>query len=1006
MMKNDPDKKLKILTPNEIKDLYSIPHFNHLQRCQYFELNEDETRLMETLNTIATKVYFILLLGYFKVKPVNRRIQFRDSKDDVRFIIEQYFPNTTPPKGLVSKSTHYHITNKILQVRNHKRINVNDKNQLALRIKDITTITMDARYIMDECLKFIYDHSLVLPPYSFFQGIISKARISERERLENIIKKQLSTHCQDQLLALLNNNKSMSALASIKRPPKDFSYSQLMQEVASHQLIQPLYSEIKAATMKLSLSMANLEYYGSLVEYYSITKLRRFPTERRLLYLTCFMHFRYQQINDNLLTAFQYWVRKHKQASKEYGKKQVVEGVDALLNDMKQALPFLKLFVDDGVKDKTPFGKVRQSGFTQCPRVRLMSICSQIEALYPERKAYEWRYFDENHPQIKSILRKLFISMDFGAVHSDSALYNQITISQSELATGDLSTFDLRLLTKTAKPHIVQDNTVIPKRYEFFLYYRISDAIDKGELYVKNSAEFRQLEDDLIDAQFWKQHKQALIDNASTERLSTPISETLMTLETQLNDKLKSLTHGLKNNETSMFSLTSTGASRWSRALSQSNKEVNQPFFSQLQKTDIISVMRYVHHATGCLGAFTNIAPDQAKQPVDILDLIACILGNGTNYGTGEISNISDRSFSTLRHIEESYLRLETTHQCNDILSDAIAELAIYSHYKIEDDTIYASIDGQKFETRIGTFKSRYSSKYFKEQGVSALTLSCNHIALNTVMIGANEYEASFAFDLLYNNTTHIEPDVLSTDTHGTNQVNFAILDIFGYRFAPRYAGIKKVFHDLFTIDIEDDSVVSLKKPINYKLIKSEWDAIQRIMVSLSRKSVTQSVLIKKLNNFKNNKTLAALKEYDRLVKAIYLLDYVDNESLRRYVQRTLNKGEAYHQLRRKIASVNGDKFRGINDKAVALWNDCARVLANSIIYFNSVILSIMLEAAKKKGDQRTIDIISKLSPVAWQNINLNGSYDFIRSQVTDLQNLLKNAEAEPPIDDDVTRAP
>ena len=192
----------------------------------------------------------------------------------------------------------------------------------------------------------------------------------------------------------------------------------------------------------------------------------------------------------------------------------------------------------------------------------------------------------------------------------------------------------------------------------------------------------------------------------------------------------------------------------------------------------------------------------------------------------------------------------------------------------------------------------------------------------------------------------------------------------------------------------------------NYKLIKSEWDAIQRIMVSLSRKSVTQSVLIKKLNNFKNNKTLAALKEYDRLVKAIYLLDYVDNESLRRYVQRTLNKGEAYHQLRRKIASVNGDKFRGINDKAVALWNDCARVLANSIIYFNSVILSIMLEAAKKKCDQRTIDIISKLSPVAWQNINLNGSYDFIRSQVTDLQNLLKNAEAEPPIDDDVTRAP
>ena len=69
-MKNDPDRKLKILTPNEIKDLYSIPCFNQLQRSQYFELSEDEADVLETLDMLATKVYFILLLAYFKVKPV------------------------------------------------------------------------------------------------------------------------------------------------------------------------------------------------------------------------------------------------------------------------------------------------------------------------------------------------------------------------------------------------------------------------------------------------------------------------------------------------------------------------------------------------------------------------------------------------------------------------------------------------------------------------------------------------------------------------------------------------------------------------------------------------------------------------------------------------------------------------------------------------------------------------------------------------------------------------
>ncbi len=66
-----------------------------------------------------------------------------------------------------------------------------------------------------------------------------------------------------------------------------------------------------------------------------------------------------------------------------------------------------------------------------------------------------------------------------------------------------------------------------------------------------------------------------------------------------------------------------------------------------------------------------------------------------------------------------------------------------------EHDRVYASIDGQKFETRINTFKARYSSKYFKDKGVSAMTLSCNHVALKTRVIGANEYEGHYAFDLL-----------------------------------------------------------------------------------------------------------------------------------------------------------------------------------------------------------------------------------------------------------------
>src|ERR1700732_361104 len=54
-------------------------------------------------------------------------------------------------------------------------------------------------------------------------------------------------------------------------------------------------------------------------------------------------------------------------------------------------------------------------------------------------------------------------------------------------------------------------------------------------------------------------------------------------------------------------------------------------------------------------------------------------------------------------------------------------------------------------------------------------------------IIGANEHESHYVFDILFNNTTAIQPEIHSTDTRGANEVNFALLHLFGYQFAPRY---------------------------------------------------------------------------------------------------------------------------------------------------------------------------------------------------------------------------
>jgi hypothetical protein len=59
---------------------------------------------------------------------------------------------------------------------------------------------------------------------------------------------------------------------------------------------------------------------------------------------------------------------------------------------------------------------------------------------------------------------------------------------------------------------------------------------------------------------------------------------------------------------------------------------------------------------------------------------------------------------------------------------------------------------------------------------------SPTNIPINAYIIGANEHESHYVFDILFNNTTDIQPEIHSTDTHGANEVNFALLHLFGYR--------------------------------------------------------------------------------------------------------------------------------------------------------------------------------------------------------------------------------
>lgn len=98
---------------------------------------------------------------------------------------------------------------------------------------------------------------------------------------------------------------------------------------------------------------------------------------------------------------------------------------------------------------------------------------------------------------------------------------------------------------------------------------------------------------------------------------------------------------------------------------------------------------------------------------------------------------------------------------------------------------------------------------------------------------------------------------------------------------------------------------------------------------------------------------------------------------LRRNVQRALNRGEACHQLRQAIAYAHGGRFRVRSQHEHAVSNECARLVGNAVVYYNSLILSEALAELERRGELDSAEILKRVSPVPWQHVNFYGHYQF-----------------------------
>lgn len=66
------------------------------------------------------------------------------------------------------------------------------------------------------------------------------------------------------------------------------------------------------------------------------------------------------------------------------------------------------------------------------------------------------------------------------------------------------------------------------------------------------------------------------------------------------------------------------------------------------------------------------------------------------------------------------------------------------------------------------------------------------------------------------------------------------------------------------------------------------------------------------------------------------------------------------------------------------------------IIYYNSAFLSVFIERFEKQGNYSATDLLSNISSVAWEHIQLTGHYVFNERDNMNLESMLESVHNTP----------
>lgn len=842
----------------------------------------------------------------------------------------------------------------------------------------------DAIHLLHECIDFLRKNKIILPAITTLERMVWEARAMAEKKLFNTVSKSLTNEQKEKIEEIITSQhpseSNKTILGWLKEPPGHPSPETFLKLIERLEYIRGMELETVQISHLHRNRLLQLSRLGSRYEPYAF---RDFQENKRYSILTVYLLHLTQELTDKafeihdrqILSLLSKDRKAQEEIQKQNGKK-LNEKVIHFTN-IGQALIKAK-------EEKLDVFEVLESV------IEWNSFVSSVEEAQELARLADYDYLDLLQKRFYS-LRKytptLLRVLEFHSTKANEPLLQAVEIIRGMNESGKRKVPDdspVDFISKRWKKHLYEDDGTINRHYyEMAILTELREHVRAGDVSIVGSKQYRDFEEYLFSEDTWNQTK-------GNTRLSVSLSfEDYMTERTSsLNERLKWLSSNSNKLDGVSLEKGKLSISRLEKDVPEEAKKFSASLYQMLPRIKLTDLLMDVAYLTGFHEQFTHASNNRKPDKEETIIIMAALLGMGMNIGLSKMAEATPGlTYKQLANVSQWRMYEDAMNKAQAVLVNFHHKLQLPFYW---GDGTTSSSDGMRMQLGVSSLHADANPHYGTGKGATIYRFTSDQFSsYYTKIIHTNSRDAIHVLDGLLHHETDLNIEEHYTDTAGYTDQIFGLTHLLGFKFAPRIRDLSD--SKLFTIDKASEYPkleAILRGQINIKVIKENYEDVLRLAHSIREGTVSASLIMGKLGSYSRQNSLAtALREMGRIEKTIFILNYISDESLRRKIQKGLNKGEAMNGLARAIFFGKQGELRERTIQQQLQRASALNIIINTISIWNTLHLTKAVEYQKQTGSFNE-DLLHHMSPLGWEHINLLGEYHFNSDKVVSLDSL------------------